>query len=172
MKKWESLNNITTYQKGSSFKLAYPDELLQQCAIFGLEATKSIGGTIANKSSSGVIFQTVSGYYKYEFSVYFTGFFVEILPFLALYTCIAFFIQSVVNNKFVGIMLVIIYFITNVAMGLFGYNHDLFLFGGSSLGTYSDMNGYGHLLTPYLFVKSYWFLFAILLLIIGSLVIV
>ena len=121
---------------------------------------------------SGVIFQTVSGYYKYEFSVYFTGFFVEILPFLALYTCIAFFIQSVVNNKFVGIMLVIIYFITNVAMGLFGYNHDLFLFGGSSLGTYSDMNGYGHLLTPYLFVKSYWFLFAILLLIIGSLVIV
>ncbi|MDD7914030.1 ABC transporter permease/M1 family aminopeptidase [Polaribacter ponticola] len=121
---------------------------------------------------SGVIFQTVNGYYKYEFNVYFTGFFVEILPFLALYTCIAFFIQSVVNNKFLGIMLVIIYFIVNVAMGLLGYNHDLYLFGGSALGTYSDMNGYGHLLTPYLIVKSYWFLFAILLLIIGSLVIV
>lgn len=121
---------------------------------------------------SGIIFQTVSGYYKYEFNVYFTGFFVEILPFLALYTCIAFFIQSVVNNKFLGIMLVIIYFIVNVAMGLLGYNHDLYFFGGSTLGTYSDMNGYGHLLTPYLFVKSYWFLFALLLLIIGSLVIV
>ena len=121
---------------------------------------------------SGIIFQTASGYYKYEFHVYFTGFFVDILPFLALYTCIAFFIQSVVNNKFVGIMLVIIYFIANVAMGLFGYNHDLYLFGGGSLGTYSDMNGYGHLLIPYLFIKSYWFLFALLLLIIGSLVIV
>ncbi|WBX72308.1 ABC transporter permease/M1 family aminopeptidase [Tenacibaculum retecalamus] len=121
---------------------------------------------------SGIIFQTFSGYYKYEFQVYFSGFFLEILPFLALYTCIAFFIQSVVNNKFVGIMLVIVYFIANIAMGLLGYNHDLYFFGGSSLGTYSDMNGYGHLLKPYLFVKSYWFLFAILLLIIGSLVIV
>ena len=119
---------------------------------------------------SGIIFQTSCGYYNYEFQVYFTGFFVEILPFLALYTCIAFFIQSVINNKFVGIMLVVVYFIINVAMGLLGYNHDLYFFGGSTLGTYSDMNGYGHLLKPYLIIKSYWFLFALLLLVIGSLV--
>ncbi|MEP2058096.1 MAG: M1 family aminopeptidase [Maribacter litoralis] len=119
---------------------------------------------------SGILFQTLSGYYKYEFQVYFYGFFLEILPFLALYTCIAFFIQSVVNHKFVGIMLVIIFFIANVALGLFGFDHDLYFFGGSALGTYSDMNGYGHFLKPYLLIKSYWFLFGILLLIIGSLV--
>ncbi len=119
---------------------------------------------------SGIIFQTLSGYYTYEFQVYFYGFFLEILPFLALYTCIAFFIQSVVNHKFVGIMLVIVFFISNIALGLFGFDHDLYFFGGSSLGTYSDMNGYGHFLKPYLFIKSYWFLFGLLLLIIGSLV--
>lgn len=119
---------------------------------------------------SGILFQTLCGYYKYEFQVYFYGFFLEILPFLALYTCIAFFIQSVVNHKFVGIMLVIIFFIANVALGLFGFDHDLYFFGGSALGTYSDMNGYGHFLKPYLLIKSYWFLFGILLLIIGSLV--
>ena len=78
----------------------------------------------------------------------FYGFFLEILPFLALYTCIAFFIQSVVNHKFVGIMLVIVFFIANVALGLFGFDHDLYFFGGSALGTYSDMNGYGHFLKP------------------------
>lgn len=119
---------------------------------------------------SGFLFQTLSGYYKYEFQVYFYGFFLEILPFLALYTCIAFFIQSVVNHKFVGIMFVIIFFIANVALGLFGFDHDLYFFGGSALGTYSDMNGYGHFLKPYLLIKSYWFLFGIQLLIIGSLV--
>ena len=119
---------------------------------------------------SGIIFQTLSGYYNYEFQVYFYGFFLEILPFLALYTCIAFFIQSLVNHKFVGIMLVIVCFIANVALGLFGFDHDLYFFGGSSLGTYSDMNGYGHFLKPYLLIKSYWFLFGILLLIIASLV--
>ena len=121
-------------------------------------------------SGSGILFQTLSGYYNYEFQVYFYGFFLEILPFLALYTFIAFFIQSVVNHKFVGILLVIVFFIANVALGLFGLDHDLYFFGGSALGTYSDMNGYGHFLKPYLIIKSYWFLFGILLLIIGSLV--
>ncbi|MFL1895275.1 M1 family aminopeptidase [Aquimarina sp. 2-A2] len=120
--------------------------------------------------SSGIIFQTFSGYYKYEFQVYFYGFFLEIFPFLALYTCVAFFIQSVVNHKFVGIMLVIVFFIANVALGLVGFDHDLYFFGGSALGAYSDMNGYGHFLKPYLLIKSYWFLFGLLLLIFGSLV--
>ncbi|MFV9551082.1 M1 family aminopeptidase [Algibacter sp. PT7-4] len=119
---------------------------------------------------SGVIFQTLSGYYNYEPKVYFYGFFLEIFPFLALYTCVAFFIQSVVNNKFVGIMLVIVCFIANIAFGMFGFNHVLYFFGGNSLGAYSDMNGYGHQLKPYLIIKSYWFLFGLLLLIMGSLV--
>ncbi len=121
---------------------------------------------------SGIIFQTTSGYYNYEFQIYLSGFFLEILPFLALYTCIAFFIQSVVNHKFVGIMLVIVFFIANTALGLFGFDHDLYFFGGNALEAYSDMNGYGHFLQPYLLIKSYWFLFTLLLLIIGSLVIV
>ena len=119
---------------------------------------------------SGIIFQTLSGYYNYEFQVYFYGFFLEILPSLALYTFIAFFIQSLVNHKFVGVMLVIVFFIANIAMGLFGFDHDIYFFGGSSLGAYSDMNGYGHFLKPYLLIKSYWFLFGMLLLIIASLV--
>ncbi|EDP70877.1 hypothetical protein FBALC1_08958 [Flavobacteriales bacterium ALC-1] len=119
---------------------------------------------------SGIIFQTLSGYYKYELYVYFYGFFLEILPFLALYTFIAFFVQSAVNHKFVGVMLVIIFFIANTALGLFGFDHDLYLFGGNSIGVYSEMNGYGHFLKPYLFIKSYWFLFGMLLLIIASLV--
>ncbi|APZ47340.1 peptidase M1 [Polaribacter reichenbachii] len=121
---------------------------------------------------SGIIFQTVNGYYKYEFGVYLSGFFIDILPFLALYTFVAFFIQSVVNHKFVGILLVIVFFMLNSALDVFGFNHDLYLFGGSALSAYSDMNGYGHFLQPYLMIKSYWFLFGLLLLILGSLVMV
>ena len=122
--------------------------------------------------SSGIIFQTLNGYYNYEFSVYFSGFFFEILPSLALLTFVAFVVQALVNHKFVGIMVVILLFISIITLGVFGFDHDLYFFGGRSLGTYSDMNGYGHFLKPYLFVKSYWFLFGILLLIIGSLFIV
>ncbi|MDO6596606.1 M1 family aminopeptidase [Oceanihabitans sp. 2_MG-2023] len=121
---------------------------------------------------SGLIFQTLSGYYKYELQVYFSGFFIEIFPFLALYTFIAFFIQALVNHKFIGIMLMVVFFITTILLGVFGYDHELYLFGGRALGTYSDMNGYGHFLIPFIIIKSYWFLFGLLVLIIASLVIV
>jgi hypothetical protein len=122
--------------------------------------------------SSGIIFQTISGYYNYELTVYFSGFFIEILPFLALFTLVSFFIQALVNHKFVGIMVVVILFIATITLGVFGFDHDLYFFGGSSLGTYSDMNGYGHYLKPYVLIKSYWLFFGMLLLIIGSLFIV
>ena len=121
---------------------------------------------------SGVVFQTLNGYYNYEFQVYFYGFFLEILPFLGLYSLVAFFVQSLVNHKFIGIMVIIVFFISTIALGLFGFDHPLYFFGGNSLGTYSDMNGYGHYLKPYLFVKAYWFLFGTLLLILSSLFLV
>ncbi len=119
---------------------------------------------------SGIIFQTINGYYHYEFQVYFYGFFLEVLPFLTLYTFIAFFAQVISNNKFVGILAVLVFLILNVAFGLFGFDHDLYLFAGSSLGKYSDMNSYGHFLKPYLLIKTYWFFFGIILLIIASLI--
>jgi hypothetical protein len=76
--------------------------------------------------------------------------------------------QVVVNNKFAGIMVTIMLFILNATLVILGLDHDLYLFGGSSIGTYSDMNGFGHFMKPYLIIKIYWFSFGILLLIIVS----
>ncbi|MCF2875795.1 MULTISPECIES: ABC transporter permease/M1 family aminopeptidase [unclassified Tenacibaculum] len=123
---------------------------------------------IATLIFTGIIFQTLNGYYDYELEVYFYGFFLEVLPFLALYTCIAIFAQVVTNRKFVGILAVLLFFMFNIALAVMGYDHDLYWFGGSSLGKYSDMNGYGHLLKPYLYIKTYWFLVGFLLLILGA----
>jgi hypothetical protein len=119
---------------------------------------------------SGILFQTINGYYNYDLQVYFNGFFLEILPFLALFTLVSFFAQVITNQKFVGILVTLILFILNISLALFGLDHDLYFFGGSSIGTYSDMNGYGHFLKLYIFVKSYWFLFGLLLLIIASVI--
>jgi hypothetical protein len=119
---------------------------------------------------SGIIFQTINGYYNYNFQVYFYSFFLETLLFLALFTLIAFIAQVIANNKFVGIMVTIVLIILNITLTLFGFDHDLYFFGGSSIGTYSDMNGFGHFMKPYLFIKLYWFLFGLLLLIIASVI--
>ena len=118
---------------------------------------------------SGLIFQLINGYYQFNIPVYFSGFFIEILPFLTVYTFFAFFIQALVNHKFLAILISLISFIIMVACGAMGYDHILFYFGGGGLPPYSEMNGYGHFMTPYLWTKMYWILFGIMLLVLASL---
>jgi len=118
---------------------------------------------------SGVIFQASNGYYQFELLVYFNGLILDFLPSLVFFTFISFFIHIVVNKKFIGYMLVFTFFIGTVVLNQLGYNHSLYIIGGSSLGTYSQMNGYGHLLTPFLWTKAYWFAFCFIILIISAL---
>ncbi|MHA7057390.1 ABC transporter permease/M1 family aminopeptidase [Aquimarina sp. M1] len=117
---------------------------------------------------TGILFQVFHDYYHFELEVYFFGFFLEILPFLVLYTFIAFFFQVVSNNKFIGILLTLLFFIINLSSEAIGFQHSLYKFGGKTLGTYSSMNGYGHFLKPYLWIKSYWLVFGSTLLIISA----
>jgi len=119
---------------------------------------------------SGISFQVLKGYYHFDLSIYFSGFFIEILPFLIIYTFAAFFIQSLVNHKFLGILLTLIFFIVIMVLGALDYDHVLFYYGGGALESYSEMNGYGHFLAPYLWTKIYWIIFGILVLIFASLI--
>ncbi|MEE9363170.1 MAG: M1 family aminopeptidase [Cellulophaga sp.] len=111
---------------------------------------------------AGILFQTANGYYNYEIGIYFTGFFIGVFPYLVLFTFVSFFMQVITNHKFLGHLLVILFFVLTIALQLFGFNHSLIGFGGNELGTYSDMNGYGHFLAPYFLVKTYWMSIAML----------
>ncbi|OOG75422.1 peptidase M1 [Flavobacterium sp. A45] len=122
--------------------------------------------------AAGILFQTLNGYYRYELDVYFFGFFLELFPFLALYTFASMFFQALTGNKFIGMLATIAFAIINVAIGIFGLEHALLNFGGQALTPYSDMNGFGHFLNAYLWVKIYWVLFGLLLLIFASVLMV
>jgi ABC-2 type transport system permease protein len=122
--------------------------------------------------AAGVLFQTLNGYYRYELDVYFFGFFLELFPFLALYTFASMFFQALTGNKFIGMLATIAFAVINVAIGVFGLEHALLNFGGQALASYSDMNGYGHFLSAYLWIKIYWVLFGLLLLIFASILMV
>jgi len=117
---------------------------------------------------SGVLFQSFNGYYKFELDLYFMSFFGDFLPSLMLYTFMSFFIHIMVNRKFVAYMLVFTFFIGSVALEQMGFNHGLYSFGGNNIGTYSSMNGFGHFLAPYLWMKAYWFAFCFILFIVSA----
>lgn len=111
----------------------------------------------------GVIIQAAYGYYKFELDVYFSSLYTETLAFLVLYTLLSMFIQVMVNNKFIGFAVAIAFFILVGFFGQMGLEHPLFQFGSGSLGTYSDMNAYGHFVTPFTWLQVYWFAFVIFL---------
>lgn len=117
---------------------------------------------------AGILFQTWNGYYRYELDVYFFGFFLELFPFMALYTFAALFFQALTGSKFMGMIATVAFAIINVVISKFGLEHALLNFGGQALAKYSDMNGYGHFLTAYLWVKIYWILFGVLLLMLAG----
>lgn len=118
---------------------------------------------------SGMVLQTLSGYYSYNMPVYFVGFFVEVLLFLLLFSIISFLFQVLINHKFLAHLVTLLFVILTTALEALGYDHDLIRFGGDTIGVYSDMNGYGHFLEPYLWIKTYWLAIGTLLFLVSVL---
>src|SRR3546814_20732414 len=65
---------------------------------------------------------------------------------------------------FVGYVLMIAYLVLRVVVGMYDFDHVLYNYGRASPTPYSDMNGYGHFIGPWLWFRAYWGAFALLLL--------
>lgn len=111
----------------------------------------------------GVVIQASYGYFKFELPIYFSTLYTSTLTLLVLYTLLAIFIQVLVNNKFLGFALCILFFIVRGVMGELGLEHNLWRFASGTLGTFSDMNVYGHYVPPFSWFKVYWFALAMFL---------
>ncbi|GAB3890668.1 ABC transporter permease/M1 family aminopeptidase [Spirosoma agri] len=117
---------------------------------------------------SGVINQTVKGYFNYEFSLYvrdvygiaFTQYFQLVM--------LAFFVHTMVNQKFVGHIATLAVYIAIWAVPLFAeFNYRLALpFSGGGIQL-SDMNGFGHYLSGLASFRLYWYAFGGLLLVLA-----
>jgi ABC-2 type transport system permease protein len=112
---------------------------------------------------TGMLIQVSYGYYKFELGVYVGSLYTETLAFLVLYSLLSMFIHVMVNNKFLGFAVAIAFFILVSFFGQMGLEHPLFQFGSGSLGTYSDMNVYGHFVTSFSWFQVYWFAFVVFL---------
>lgn len=117
----------------------------------------------------GVIIQTFKGYFQYEFDVYFVGLFgIQLIEYLML-CVLAMLVQVLVNNKYLGHFIMVVYYLLNIFKGQLGWEHSLYSFNSDPGITYSAMNGYGHFVWPFTIYKIYWAAFALLLAIVGNL---
>jgi ABC-2 type transport system permease protein len=104
----------------------------------------------------GITMQTVLGYYHYELLQYCKELYLIVFPQVLGFTLLAFFVQTVVSNKFLGHAIVIGIFVLDPVLFRFGIENTLVLPGQTPPYTYSDMNGYGHFVPALAWSIVYW----------------
>ncbi len=107
-------------------------------------------------------YQLWNGFYRLEPALYAQGLALALVFFLLL-AVLAIFLQVVSGNKFVGFLGMIVFMLSGIVLNALHFEHNLYQFAGSPASPYSDMNGYGHLLTARLWFWAYWAAFALLL---------
>jgi ABC-2 type transport system permease protein len=104
----------------------------------------------------GILMQTLAGYYHYELFQYVKELYFITFPQILLFALFAFFVQTVVSNKFLGHGIVIGVFVLAPILYNFGWENTLYLAGATPPYTYSDMNGYGHFVPALFWSITYW----------------
>jgi ABC-2 type transport system permease protein len=111
--------------------------------------------------------QITRGYFAIEWKLYVTELLVIDLSGTALSCVLAMTVQIVVNHKYVGHAMMVVYYIATTALRALGVEEPLVRYASSSQTQYSDMNGYGHLLWKFFWLRLYWWGFALLLVVLG-----
>ena len=115
----------------------------------------------------GLLVQAFNGYFRFELGQYLFSLFVLQLPAYWMVAALALMIHSVVNHKYLGHFLVVLYYVVEISADAFGYDLRLYHFGNLPNVVYSDMNHYGHFLGPYFWFMAYWGAASVLMLVVA-----
>jgi hypothetical protein len=112
---------------------------------------------------AGVLVQALQGYYRFELGLHaqiMLG--IRMIDYV-LIAALAIVVQVVVNHRYLGVFLTVLTFIFINVAPLLGIRHNLLVYGGDPGWVYSDMNGFGPFVAPYLWFNLYWAAWALLL---------
>ena len=127
-------------------------------------------GLLTLMSAAGIGRQLLGGYTRLQPMLYLTYLIVPGLVAFAFWSAIALAIQLVVHNKYLGYGLFIVLFAANsMVWGFLKISSNLVVLFGAPRMMYSDLNGFGPFLVPWLFFRTYWMGFAACLLFIAAL---
>ena len=82
---------------------------------------------------------------------------------LFLVSVLAVFVQVLTNNKYFGMLLMVLYIVSIFVMDNIGLEHDLYQYAGRPATPLSDMNASGHFIWAGLWLNLYWSFFAVIL---------
>jgi ABC-2 type transport system permease protein len=107
--------------------------------------------------------QLAKGFTDIEFVKYFTWFLAPWFSTMVMYAVLAVFVQTLVPHKFVGLLVMLLYFIAETMLPTLGLESHLYLYATTSPTPVSDMNGLGVHAGHALWYRAYWACGAVIL---------
>jgi ABC-2 type transport system permease protein len=124
-------------------------------------AGKFVGFVLAMAVLLGVVLvtavgvQTVKGYHHYELGIYIAVLYGLILPTVVQLVLLAFVVHTLVNNKYVGHAIMVVYFLLQSVLNSWGFERVLYHYGRVPGYVFSDMNGFGLFAKPLIWETLY-----------------
>ncbi len=119
---------------------------------------------------TSIFIQFLMGYSHIELLLYLKTLYLIALPQYMLVSIFALFIQTIINNKFVGHFAMVIYYaVFYLVLPLLGFEHYLYRLFNIPGYRYSDMNSFGQYLSRIGWYQLYWGIGAVILAMISQL---
>jgi ABC-2 type transport system permease protein len=119
--------------------------------------------------AAGLAVQLMHHYYRFQFGLYFKDLFGIRLVQYCILCVLALLVHTIINNKYLGHFVMVLYFIATIAVPNLGLQNYLYRFGQTPPYIYSDINGYGPFSVPLFWYQLYWVIAAVGLAIITNL---
>lgn len=113
----------------------------------------------------GMGLQAFKGYFRFEPWLYVQALIgIDLLNYWIL-CALAISVHSIVNHKYVGHFVMIVYYVLVLFASQLGLEHNLYKFGSVPNAVYSDINGWGHFVPRLRAFQAYWGAASLLLLV-------
>lgn len=117
----------------------------------------------------GILSQVILGYQEFEVGLYLKILFGFQLTEYLLFALLAFVVHVFVDQKYIGHLVAIIAYVFIALSSMFGVEHSLLIYSAGPNWSYTEMQGFGQTIYPWLWFKGYWAAWALLLAVVARL---
>ena len=122
--------------------LPVPTTVVVGGKLLGFLAAMAVMLVVVLLATVGV--QTLKGYHHYEFPLYAQVLLGIVWPSTVQLTLLALLVHTLVNNKYVGHVVMIVFYVLTLVLNSWGFERVLYQYGLPTDYVYSDMNRFGH----------------------------
>lgn len=156
--KQQGIGNIVESTATQNWALYFPKVLALFLVMFIILA---IGVAFS------ILYQAGNGYWTFEIGLYFTLLCSTFLIPLLMTCILSIFFQIISPNKYIGMLLFVLFYISTLVLVQLGFEHNMWNFAELPTSIYSDMNQYGHFSQSIIYYNLYWFGLTLVLVTVG-----